>query len=104
MNHRQRALAVLNYQPYDRLPIVHFGFLRDTLRRWADKGHISHELAEAQLDSNAADMEIGTRLGFDFNWQSVFAPAGGLWPAFERHRAGGDARMAGARSSRATAS
>ena len=84
MNHRQRVLAVLNYQPYDRLPIIHFGFLRDTLRRWADNGHISHELAEAQLDSNAADMEIGTRLGFDFNWQSVFAPAGGLRPAFER--------------------
>ena len=58
--------------------------MRDTLRRWAAEGHISHELAEAQLDSNAADMEIASRLGFDFNWQSVFAPAGGLWPAFER--------------------
>ena len=85
MNHRQRALAVLNYQPYDRLPIVHFGFLRDTLRRWAREGHISHELAEAQADANAADMEIGRRLGFDFNWQSVFTPNGGLRPAFE-HR------------------
>jgi uroporphyrinogen decarboxylase len=85
MNHRQRTSAVLNYQAYDRLPIVHFGFLRDTLRRWADEGHISHELAEAQLDSNAADLEIGARLGFDFNWQSVFSPAAGLWPPFE-HR------------------
>ena len=84
MNHRQRALAVLNYQSYDRLPIVHFGFLRDTLRRWAAEGHISDALAEAQLDSNAADMAIAGRLGFDFNWQSVFAPAGGLWPGFER--------------------
>ena len=61
MNHRQRALAVLNYQPYDRLPIVHFGFLRDTLRKWAAEGHISHELAEAQLDSNEAEMEIARR-------------------------------------------
>ena len=84
MNHRQRALAVLNYQPYDRLPIVHFGFLRDTLRKWTRQGRISSELAEAQLDSNAADQEIGARLGFDFNWQSVFAPSAGLFPAFER--------------------
>ena len=26
MNNRERTLAVLRYQPYDRLPIVHFGF------------------------------------------------------------------------------
>ena len=33
MTNRQRALAVLNYQSYDRLPIVHFGFWRETLQQ-----------------------------------------------------------------------
>ena len=34
LNNRQRILAVLNYENYDRLPIVHFGFLDETLERW----------------------------------------------------------------------
>ena len=41
MNHRERALAVLNYQPYDRLPIVHFGYWNETLDKWAEEGHIT---------------------------------------------------------------
>ena len=41
MNNRQRTLAILNYQPYDRLPIIHFGFWRETLVKWADEGHLT---------------------------------------------------------------
>ena len=43
MNNRQRALAVLNYQEYDRLPVVHFRFWHETLEKWADEGHITRE-------------------------------------------------------------
>ncbi|MDP7363587.1 MAG: hypothetical protein QF768_13385 [Candidatus Latescibacteria bacterium] len=84
MTHRERTLAVLRYEPYDRLPIVHFGFWSgQTPQKWASEGHISNELAEAWTDGNAADMELGTLLGFDFNWQCMFGGAGGLSPGFE---------------------
>ena len=84
MTHRERALAVLRYQPYDRLPLVHFGFWGgQTLQRWADEGHISPGLAAAWSDGNEADFEIGDLLGFDFNWQCMFGGHGGLRPGFE---------------------
>jgi len=38
MNNRGRTLAILNYQDYDRLPLVHFGFWRETLQKWAGEG------------------------------------------------------------------
>jgi hypothetical protein len=30
MNNRERTLAILNYQPYHRLPIVHIGYWDET--------------------------------------------------------------------------
>jgi hypothetical protein len=52
MTNRERALAVLRYKPYDRLPIVHFGFWNETLEKWADEGHITHEEAmEWQMET-----------------------------------------------------
>ena len=84
MTSRERALAVLRYQPYDRLPIVHFGFWGgQTPQKWAAEGHISTALAEAWADGNAADLELGGMLGFDFNWQCMFGGSGGLRPGFE---------------------
>ena len=31
---------LLNYQTYDRLPIVHFGFWEETLEKWVAEGHL----------------------------------------------------------------
>ncbi len=84
MNNRERALAILNYQSYDRLPVVHFGFWNETLAKWADEGHITAEQAQAWGDGNAADYEIGTKLGFDLNWYRVFGVYTNLLPPFER--------------------
>jgi uroporphyrinogen decarboxylase len=84
MNNRERALAILNYRSYDRLPLVHFGFWNETLAKWADEGHITHEQARAWGDGNAADYEIGAKLGFDFNWYRVFGVYTNLLPPFER--------------------
>jgi uroporphyrinogen decarboxylase len=84
MNNRERAMAILNYQSYDRLPVVHFGFWNETLDKWANEGHITHEQAHAWGDGNAADYEIGTKLGFDFNWYRVFGVYTNLLPPFER--------------------
>ncbi len=84
MNHRERTLAVLNYQPYDRLPIVHFGYWDETLAKWAAEGHITKSLAAGWRDNNAYDRILCERLGFDFGWGGVFGPYLGLQPAFRR--------------------
>ncbi len=84
MSDRARALAVLRYQPADRLPIVHFGFWHETLAKWAEQGHLPVELARTWGDGNDADVEIGRRLGFDVNWYSCFHMDTGLRPGFAR--------------------
>lgn len=83
MTDRERVRDILHYKSVDRIPVVHFGFLRETLDKWAEEGHISRDLAENQGDGNEADCEIGRKLGFDFNWQTMFVPFPGLKPPFE---------------------
>ena len=83
MNHRQRALAVLRYQPYDRLPIVHFGYWGETLAKWAAEGHIAAAEARAWGDGNPTDAALDAKLGFDFNYYSAFHPQYGLKPGFD---------------------
>jgi uroporphyrinogen decarboxylase len=83
MNNRERALAVLNYQPYDRLPIVHFGFWRETLDKWAAEGHLSQDEAKNWGDGNPTDTVISEKLGFDFNWYCTFSPNTAMSPGFE---------------------
>jgi hypothetical protein len=84
MNNRERTLAIMNYQSYDRLPIVHFGYWSQTLEKWADEGHISHELAAAQRDGNAADQTLDAIFGWDFNWSRSKGGNANLLPQFER--------------------
>ncbi|NSW51165.1 MAG: hypothetical protein HPY85_01505 [Anaerolineae bacterium] len=84
MNNRTRSLAILNYQEYDRLPIVHFGYWNELLEKWAQEGHISMELAKSWGDGNDADKELDKIIGFDFNWYSVHGGNANLKPHFER--------------------
>jgi hypothetical protein len=83
MNNRQRVMAILNYQPYDKLPIAHFGFWEETLQKWAAEGHITFEQARDWGDGNPTDAVIGARLGFDLNYYSAFHPQTHLLPPFE---------------------
>lgn len=83
MNNRQRNMALLNYQPYDRLPVVHFGFWGLTLLKWAKEGHLTKKEAEGFRDGNPMDAVISAKLGFDYNYYSCFHPAYGLKPAFQ---------------------
>lgn len=83
MTNRERAMAVLNYGKYDRLPVVHFGFWRETLEKWAAEGHILPEEAKSWGDGNPTDAVISQKLGFDFNWYSTFSPGCGVRPAFK---------------------
>ena len=84
MNDRERTLAILNYQPYDRLPIVHFGYWTETLEKWAAEGHITKAQATGWRDNNAIDRVLCERLGFDFGWGGAFGPLLGLRPGFRR--------------------
>ena len=43
MTNRECALAILRYQPYDRLPLVHFGYWDETLEKWVREGHLRPE-------------------------------------------------------------
>ncbi|MHB1484306.1 MAG: uroporphyrinogen decarboxylase/cobalamine-independent methonine synthase family protein [Saccharofermentanales bacterium] len=84
MNNRERTHAVLNYEKYDRLPIVHFGFWGELLYKWKEEGHISaDELSRYSGDACPVEEDIIARLGFDFNWQNMVYSATSLHPAFE---------------------
>jgi len=84
MTNRERALAVLNYQPYDRLPIVHFGFWRDTLEKWRREGHITDEELADVPGSDPVNSPIERNLGFDFDWNSVLSINTRPLPPFEK--------------------
>ena len=86
MNNRQRFNAVLNYEEYDRLPVVHFGFWTELLDKWVEEGHLKPEEITDVSDGSANDSLIGEKLGFDFNAFTTFQDLSGfgsLLPPFE---------------------
>lgn len=83
MTNRERALAVLNYRSYDRMPVVHFGYWWETLEKWVAEGHLTAEDIAGHGDGNAVDDALAAKIGFDFNWQSMFYTGTGLRPPFE---------------------
>ena len=46
MTNRENTLAILRYEPYERLPLVSFGYWSETVEKWAAQGHISREEAD----------------------------------------------------------
>jgi hypothetical protein len=85
MNNRERAMAILNYQKADRLPLLHFGFWNETLDKWVVEGHVTAEEAAGWGDGNEIDLRIGQRLGFDYNGYTNFHWSHSLDPHFPRH-------------------
>ena len=83
MNDRRRVKAVLNYEAYDRLPIVHFGYWPETLQKWTEEGHLTQEELAAYTEGSWADDVIAKKLGFDCDYNSVFYPGLFLNPYFE---------------------
>lgn len=84
MTNRERILAVLRYQEYDRLPVLHFGFLRATLEKWEAEGHIDLAKLDPVGDATPGEEELSRLLGFDGNYHRVFHPNTHLVPSFER--------------------
>lgn len=83
MNNRQRIGAALRYKDYDRLPILHFGFWRDTLCKWADEGHITRDEAAQWHDGGPADQSISEKLGFDCNYYRALHTVTDITPSIE---------------------
>lgn len=96
MNQRERFLAVLNDQPYDRVPCLHYGYWLETVDKWEAEGHLPAGTAHAyretrsrQLpDDTPLEREIDKLLGFDHNIHSIYMQAFplncGLYPFFEQ--------------------
>jgi len=77
MTNRERALAILYYQPYDKMPVVHFGFWDQTLLKWAQEGHIPRRDVKQHG-------RVAKKLGFDFDWGTSVSLSTGLRPGFQR--------------------
>jgi len=90
MNNRQRLLAVLNYEDYDRLPVIHFGYWTQLLEQWVAEGHLTQQEIDGYDDGTEQDAAIAEKLGFDFNYFTVYwadrAGFNTLWPPFEKRR------------------
>lgn len=87
MNFRENSMAILHYQPYDKMPVVSFGYWNETLDKWADEGYITREEAEGYArygDNSEADRSVMKKLGFDFNWGSTVGGNILLFPSFPR--------------------
>lgn len=87
MTHRENILAILHGQDYEAMPIVSFGYWRETLQKWAAEGHITQEEADGYAkegDNSPWDRSVMKRLGFDFNWNSCVGCAVDLFPGFEK--------------------
>ena len=83
MNNRERTIAILNYQSYDRLPVIHFGYWHETLEKWAQEGHITVEESKTWGDNNPTDFAIAKKLGFDFGWATRVWTNTNISPTFE---------------------
>jgi len=82
---RERLNAILHYRPYDRMPIMHFGFWQDTLEKWASQGHLNDEemypirnRGAKMMDGSEAETHIARKLGFDDNYM-VYTGRRGTW-------------------------
>lgn len=84
MTNRERTLAILRYQSYDRMPVVHFGYWYETLEKWVREGHLRQEDVAGWGDGNGVDIALNAKLGFDFGWQCMFGGNVGLLPAMEQ--------------------
>jgi len=82
MNNRERFNAIMNYQDYDKMPVMHFGFWKETHDAWFKQGHLTEE--ELKMPEPQRERHVAERLGFTLGlcWTSVGIP--GLMPTFER--------------------
>lgn len=86
MNLRETVRAVLHYEDYKAMPVVAFGYWRETLFKWAEQGYVRLEDAEDYAkngDHASGDRRVMSQLGFDYNWGRAVGGNSYLFPRFE---------------------
>ena len=86
MTNRERVTAILNYKPYDSMPVVSFGYWEETMEKWYNEGHVTKDEWQDYIgmnDNGPGDKSVMQKLGFDFNWNSCFGGNTLLHPGFE---------------------
>ena len=83
MNNRERFRAILHYEKYDRMPVLHFGYWGELLDKWLAEGHITEEERRGYGDGNALDRQMNERLGFDSCYTAACGGNNALAPRFE---------------------
>jgi len=81
--------AIFNYENYDRLPVVHFGYWDELLVKWVHEGHLKSDEIIGVADSSPNEKSISDKLGFDFNYYTTYQDMSGfssLFPAFKPKR------------------
>jgi len=63
------------------MTVVHFGFWRETLKKWGDEGHLTAEEVGVGMEGC---LSVNNKLGFDFDWFSTFFYHSSLYPMFDR--------------------
>jgi len=79
----------MNYQRYDRMPAVHFGFWPELLEKWVTEGYLKPEDINDVYDGSPNEHRIADKLGFDFNYFVTYQDLSGfssLFPAFLQKR------------------
>ena len=87
MNFRENVDAILHYRPYERMPVVAFGFWKETVQKWMNEGVVSREIGEdfrQNGHSGWSHRALMDALGFDFDWGSCIGNHVLLRPAFEQ--------------------
>lgn len=74
MNIRQNTMAILNYENFDKMPVVHFGYWGETLGKWVAEGKITKD--------EANEWACSKKLGFDYGWNASAGSNGALCPGF----------------------
>ena len=89
MTNRQRLNAILNYEKYDRMPVVHFGFWGELLEKWVAEGHLKPDEITMLYDGSPNDKKLTEKLGYDFNYFVTYMDRSGmsvLFPSFTPKR------------------
>jgi Uroporphyrinogen-III decarboxylase len=77
---RERVKAILHYENYDRIPLVHFGCWDELYGIWLEQG----KMTRADYDDyRSGRRDMFRELGFDFEWGAQIGVCGLLVPGFE---------------------
>jgi hypothetical protein len=62
MNNRERLKAILNYENYDRMPVVHFGYWTETVEKWCNEAYLKPEEITHIYDGSLKENSLSSKL------------------------------------------